>query len=403
MLCGSNLEYRPCYICRGETFEELVTVPYIIDANNTPMHYDHRLCRCKRCGSYNINPILVEGILAKYYEQSSSYELYDGKNGILASYDKKAEQHYQFIKSNIPPKNLRILDFGCATGYALVRFKNNGNDLVGFDTSLVCSMIGFEKYGLRIETDYDKIANRRYDLIMLSHVLEHLCKPDETIASLSNLLSENGYFYLEVPDIDFFNNHISGELFKHISFEHLNYYNKQLLKEFMRNAGFRLWGIDTKANNDDVMPHYPVILSLWQKNSETDNSDKEVKYIQSKSFEGYIEKQKQSVEEYRRRIKERVGDKKVIVYGAGTHTYRLVAICDFLKDNIVGYADSNKKKHNKKFIFDKLCLDIEDFQLDTYDAVLISSASSENAIYNHLRDLENIRSKEIIRLYDKQV
>ena len=40
-----------------------------------------------------------------------------------------------------------------------------------------------------------------YDLIIISHVLEHLEDPLETITYLSTLLSNNGFIYIEVPGI----------------------------------------------------------------------------------------------------------------------------------------------------------------------------------------------------------
>ena len=94
---------------------------------------------------------------------------------------------------------------------------------------------------------------------------------------------------------------------------------------------------------------------------------------------------------------QKVGESRVVVYGAGTHTYRLLALCPDLEKKVCFYADSNVKKQDKDFFNGKKCMNIQSISLSDYDLILISSESSENDIYNYLSTLS--LGKEIIRIY----
>ena len=45
-------------------------------------------------------------------------------------------------------------------------------------------------------------ANDKYDLIILSHVLEHIVEPTEFLKKVIQFLSDDGLIYIEVPSVD---------------------------------------------------------------------------------------------------------------------------------------------------------------------------------------------------------
>ena len=47
-----------------------------------------------------------------------------------------------------------------------------------------------------------ELENEKYDIIILSHVLEHLGDPKQILTYVSRLLKENGCVYIEVPSTD---------------------------------------------------------------------------------------------------------------------------------------------------------------------------------------------------------
>ncbi len=393
---NSKLLNRNCFVCdTNNGIDKLLSkVPYMFPLYSKTSIYEHTLIKCLECGNNYINPTVSNELLSNYYASQTSYEISDTQSDILDSYELKSLQQERFILDNVKVKDMTLLDFGCATAYTLNRFKESSNELIGFDTSKECAEIAKNKYNINVYTKFTDIVNYKYDLVMLSHVLEHLIDPEEVLNNLVKLMNDDAYVYIEVPYIESFVDLNNDEIFGHISFEHLNYFNKINLSNLMKKLGFIEIKIEIKDNDDGTMPNYPVILSLWQL-----TSNKEVKFDNafSASFESYINEEKEKMAAFQVNIYEKIASKKIVIYGTGTHTYRLLALCPELKDNIVGFSDGNNKKYTESCFYDFPCKNIENYHNDDYEAILISSKASENDIYEILSYKVE---KEIIRIYE---
>lgn len=110
--------------------------------------------------------------------------------------------------NEILPKNKdsKILDIGCGFGMTLNALRERGyKNLKGIDLSdeaiEYCKSIGLDVEKIEI-IEYCNVGEK-YDLIIMSHVLEHIDKA-EVINTLSNirkfLLSPDGYLCIMVPN-----------------------------------------------------------------------------------------------------------------------------------------------------------------------------------------------------------
>jgi 2-polyprenyl-3-methyl-5-hydroxy-6-metoxy-1,4-benzoquinol methylase len=89
----------------------------------------------------------------------------------------------------------RILDFGGGSGALMLEFHRLGLDccLVDFETNHVPLV-------RRLADTLEELAdNQAFDLIVASHVLEHLAEPLEATRSLARRLSADGLLFVEVP------------------------------------------------------------------------------------------------------------------------------------------------------------------------------------------------------------
>lgn len=165
----------------------------------------------------------------------------------------------------------------------------------------------------------------------------------------------------------------------------------------MEKLNFKL--IDLKVNKEEngTVPYYNVIQSIWEKKKRTDKIENQSKISYSSDFETYIFQEKEKLEKFQKLIQQKVDKKRIIIYGVGTHTYRLLAMCPTLKTNIVGFSDSNQKKYTEESFFDLSCRYISDYNTNDYDAILISSKASEKEISVFLK---NKTDKEIIKIYE---
>lgn len=136
----------------------------------------------------------------------------------------------------------RVLDIGCGYGDQLWYFKQKGHDVAGIEPSvhrammagamLNTSVINSAIEGVALEQAF--VDKRRFDLIYLNQVLEHLDKPLNVIREIRKLLAPGGKLLLGVPDL-------FGEAMSFFAFSitHTHSFSAAALRNLMRLAGFR--------------------------------------------------------------------------------------------------------------------------------------------------------------------
>ena len=102
-------------------------------------------------------------------------------------------------------ENIRILDYGCNTAYLLNLIKNKypskNFDLCGTDINQYALKYARKKYkDFTFFNINDKFFNKeKFDVIILSHVLEHIHDRNKFIANLKKLMKKNGTLIIAIP------------------------------------------------------------------------------------------------------------------------------------------------------------------------------------------------------------
>lgn len=110
-----------------------------------------------------------------------------------------------YRKKNGP--NLRILDIGCGSGFAVTRFLSNKYDnILGIDMYLP----NIEYAKSHFENSSTKFAlmkaeelidsNEVFDIVIMADVLEHLDEPKKILQTVSSLLRKNGLLLITIPN-----------------------------------------------------------------------------------------------------------------------------------------------------------------------------------------------------------
>lgn len=95
--------------------------------------------------------------------------------------------------------NKKVLDVGAGTGDFLLGAKNAGWQVCGMEPNTTAITKALEK-GITLYSDFSQLKNKKFNVITLWHVLEHLPNLDDQILNLKNLLTENGTLIIAVPN-----------------------------------------------------------------------------------------------------------------------------------------------------------------------------------------------------------
>ncbi len=356
---------------------------------------DYDVVVCKKCGFIYADNIPSQNEMNNYYSAMSKYE-FNHRGGIVS--DDYMDYYTKIVDFSMPHLNndAKILDIGCSTGGLLSIFKSRGYlDLLGIDPSFSCVNTARQLYGIQAKvnniSDFD--SSEKFDLVILSAVLEHLVDFTDLIQKVRSLLKERGILFIEVPDALRFDSHISAP-FQQFSLEHINYFSKYSIRNLLLKFSLNI--IAMKENENKInQVREPDLFVLCAKAGQ-DNSEIVRDDISREKMEEYINKSNNLDSEIKEIIKNKLGNKhKIIVWGTGTHTQRLIG--DGLElSKILFFVDSNRNYIGKKL----KGIEIKSPQaIKNEDApILISTYAYQREIANQIKEALKLKN-EIIEIY----
>jgi 2-polyprenyl-3-methyl-5-hydroxy-6-metoxy-1,4-benzoquinol methylase len=98
-----------------------------------------------------------------------------------------------------------LLDIGCGTGEYLTAAASRGMQVTGIDVDQTLADYIGRQYGHRVITGQfgdDTFPADHFDVIVLSHVIEHLADPGSVLHSIQRALKPDGVFLMCTPNFD---------------------------------------------------------------------------------------------------------------------------------------------------------------------------------------------------------
>jgi SAM-dependent methyltransferase len=352
---------------------------------------------CDECGFVYANNIPKQDMFDQYYAKMSKYE-FEYKEGVVAGeYFAFFNRVVEFLVDNLDNKKLRILEIGCSTGALLSILQSKGyTNIVGMDPSQAC--VDTVKNLYEIEAFVGTIStlakNEKFDVIIMTAVLEHIVDIDAAMKILRSNLKNDGLLLLEVPDAERFDEYIFTP-FQQFSIEHIDYFSESSLKNLLGKHSFEF--IDSKKSVNDINQTIdPDIFIIARKVKKID-----YEFVNDRSCEfrlmKYINKCSILLKEVDERLKVLLSEvDKVIVWGVGTHTQSLLD--DILDPSKIAYfVDSNTNYEGKKL------LGIEIKAPDKIDdndiPILLSTFSYQDEVKDQIRNKLNLKN-EIMQIYE---
>lgn len=232
---------RPCPICDERSADALLHLPFALpEGSPLPDAYD--VVACRSCGFVYADTPVAQPEYDRYYHEHSKYEdPLVATGGSQTAHDRsriaaQADRIRQRISADA-----RILDIGCAGGGLLLALRERGcHDLVGVDGAAACiaalSLQGIIAIEAPLSTLGAAGLRPEYDLIILSHVLEHVVDLRPLLQAVRALLAPGGAIYVETPDASSYPGHVFVPYYFFDS-EHINHFDPESIAALARVCG----------------------------------------------------------------------------------------------------------------------------------------------------------------------
>jgi len=232
----------PCTLCGGFRFKASLSCE------------GFSYVRCTACGLVQINPQPLKEEIIRRYNQGKEYLSYELANEeaylklqLLALEDTRFGDLERELLSGSKP---RVLDIGCATGKLLSRFRDRGWETVGVEISALQAEYGKRERKLDIRSLFledNHFSSSSFDVILASHLAEHLNDPASMIREVRRILTPGGRFFITTPNMAGFQARIFGSRWRSAIFDHLYLFSAKTLSRMIVEAGFTIektvtWG-----------------------------------------------------------------------------------------------------------------------------------------------------------------
>ena len=145
------------------------------------------------------------------------------------------------------------LDIGCGNGSQLSYLKHYGWKVVGVDLSEEAAKVAKKNFGIDVyvgELETLPYPPNTFDFVNMSHVLEHVTSPVDTLKKVKELLKPGGIVYAEVPNYESFTRKLSKEhWFAWETPRHLFMFSPQTLERVFKESGLKIEKINTRIEN----------------------------------------------------------------------------------------------------------------------------------------------------------
>jgi 2-polyprenyl-3-methyl-5-hydroxy-6-metoxy-1,4-benzoquinol methylase len=211
--------------------------------------------KCNSCGLVQINPQPVAEDVERRYRQSygNEYLTYQLKNETaffelqkLTFEDMGFERVEKELKESGDGQP-KVLDIGCATGVMLSFLRDRGWQTTGVEISPSAEYARNER-GLNVHRQTLNDCNfppESFDLVLASHVVEHLNDPRALFAEVFRIMRPGAYLILITPNIAGFQARLLGSRWRSAIFDHLYLFSKRTITAMLRKQGFITEGIYT--------------------------------------------------------------------------------------------------------------------------------------------------------------
>ena len=388
-----KLKKRACPSCGSKKNEQFYKKKnfYRIDAKGKIYVRDNIYASCKNCLLVYQNPHLDPKEFNKIYENTVIGAVFENSN--------KSKIHYHYFSKNVSKsilsKNKKLLEIGCATGTLLknisINYKLKKNNILGIEPSkILFKQLKNNKYFLIKNAFIENLKEKKkFDFIIMDNVFEHLDYPNKDLKKIYDLLSNNGYLYISIPNIMKTNFHLTDPL------NHTCNYNEYTIRKIFTDNNFLIKKINSQSKWLNFLAQKKIIK---KKKSSTKLFDG-VKNKLQKVKKTLQRNEKNSIIFYKKlkKIEKNIkkNNYKIVLFGASNYALEIISRMN-IKKNVICMVDSNKIYHNRKRLGFNVVSPNELVNIN-FDKILIASHKFIDEMISTILKLK-ISYKKIVKL-----
>ena len=334
---------RNCSCCNNKN-EILIDTVKLSMVNDIKLNNSINIYYCQECNFYYSDSRNTQDDSNNYYKEFNNY-----KKGEI--YSDKDERCNIYLKNELQGKNVNsIIDYGSGNG----KLKDMLSDKYVID-----------EYDIGMEQ-----PSKKYDCLILSHVLEHIYDIDKFIETISLNITDNGLLYIEIPNAEYYDKITDICPLQEINLEHINFFSKYALnKLLMKHNYYAVSLIDDFFMLKESK--YYVIRGIFAKN---------------KSFKKYLDDGSEKISNYNFSNLQRY--KNIYVYGCGQFLFK---IFDEIQKNcnIINIIDDNLCYLNKKLENTQIInYDLYKEMANDEDVILLTSLIHDQTLKNKILEIK---------------
>lgn len=230
-------EYINCNLCGEDNYKEFFKCG------------DLTAIMCQNCSLVYLNPRpSAERYKTLYSDeyQKDRHNIFDYEQAIRrlnkkGTYNNMKNRYMELFRPFIT-QDSEVLDIGCGWGALIKMIADNLSlKVTGIEMSKLAVRAAKEHFGVNVyEETLEEFANRgfekKYDFIILKHVLEHFLDPLERLKDIKKLLSERGFLCILIPNLS----KPDEALDKFFHIEHTYYFTPLTVFQMLKKTGLKL-------------------------------------------------------------------------------------------------------------------------------------------------------------------
>jgi len=203
------------------------------------------LCQCSNCKLIFTNPRPDIESINKYYE-SEDYISHQNKSTNITNILYKivrtiTVRNKVSLINRINPSKGKLLDIGCGTGFFLQEASKKKWRVTGIEPNVVARNLSLEK-NIKVYESLESIKkDKKFDVITLFHVLEHIHDLRKTSKKLIKHLKNYGTLIIAVPNQKSFDTNFYGKNWAGFDVpRHLYHFDQSSMEQYAEEMGLKI-------------------------------------------------------------------------------------------------------------------------------------------------------------------